>query len=105
MSDFAGDREIGDDARALLIQGCERWVQQWDHVDGVLTGFVVIVETMGTDGLPNLVWASGNGMPPENDPSVQSGLARWRIRGMCADVCSVLDAMLTRWYVRADDDD
>lgn len=87
---------IKDEARALLLSGCERWVDQWEHTEGsVLTGWLVIVETVRPGGSVDVTWATGNGMPTAED---LGGLPRHRADSLARQVSREIDAMEVERY-------
>lgn len=93
--------QIRDEARDLVLRGAQTWIDSYERTrGGVVTGFVLIVESVDTDGDPSLVWASGNGLPTTDDGG---GLSRWRILGMVGDVAAQMQAIVTRWYMQADE--
>jgi hypothetical protein len=92
MTDY--DMEAADQARELAHQAAGRHIDQWEHTAGsVVTGYVLITETVRPDGTPDLTWLTGNGMPTDDQ---QGGLAAWRISGMCHRIITEIDAATVR---------
>lgn len=100
---MARDIGIQDEARADMLAACAKWIDQWDDFQGsIVTGFVVIVETLvGTDS-PVLSFASGNGAATDDQAG---GLARWRIDGMCREVSNEMAAIVFNWRRETGDTD
>lgn len=93
------DKEAENEGRTLAHQAAARYIDQWEHTEGsIVTGYVLIAETVRPDGTVDLIWFGGNGMPTEN---LQGGLAAWRINGMCHRVIMEVDAVHQR-HVRGE---
>lgn len=91
-------KEIQGEARDLMLQGAQMWIDSYERTEGgVLTGFLLIIESMDTDGEPELLWASGNGLPTSNGGG---GLPRWRLLGMVQDIANQMVAIVNRWYMK-----
>lgn len=80
-----------DRAREHVIEAARNWLSQWEdsNSESVVTGYVLVVESMHPDGHPRLTWMTGNGMPPTKE---NGGLPPWRVRGMCGEVISDINA-------------
>lgn len=92
MTDY--DMEAADQARALAHEAAARHIDQWEHTAGsVVTGYILITETVRLDGSPDLTWLTGNGMPTKEQ---QGGLAAWRVSGMCHRVIAEINAAIER---------
>lgn len=90
-----------NEARESLLAGCEKWIDQWDHTEGsVLTGWVVILETVRPDGTIDASWASGNGDRIGEDGG---GLASHRVDALARQVSREIDAIEIRRYMRHED--
>ena len=94
MRDEDADLTLADEGRALAVQAAAKYIDQWEVTAGsVVTGYVLIAETVRPDGSPDLTWFTGNGMPADNQ---QGGLAAWRVTGMCQRVIGEINAGLNR---------
>lgn len=88
------DMEAADEARTLAHQAAGRHIDQWEHTAGsVVTGYVLIAETVRPDGTIDLTWLTGNGMPTDDQAG---GLAAWRVSGMCHRVIAEINAAIDR---------
>ena len=95
------DHELADDARALIIKAAQMSSDTFEwSAGGIVTGFVLIVETTKPGEDPNLTWVSGNGMPTEEGGG---GLPRWRMTGMMKDVITQVEAAIWRWRMRGEE--
>lgn len=100
MSD-GDDFDLQDEGRALILQAAQMSVDATEFsAGGVVTAYVLVVESVGTDGEANLTWITGNGLPAG---SGQGGLARWRLMGMLTDVVTQAQAAIWRWRLRGED--
>lgn len=96
-----GDYKLSDEGRALVLEAAQLAVDGLDHsAGGVVTGYILVVESVGQDGNANLTWVSGNGMPTEDG---EGGLARWRLIGMLEDVVTQAQAAIWRWRLRGEE--
>jgi hypothetical protein len=88
------DLDLADEGRTLAAQAAAKYIDQWEWTAGsVVTGYVLISETVRPDGTVDLTWFTGNGMPTEEQ---QGGLASWRIAGMCQRVIAEINAGINR---------
>lgn len=102
MSDPLNYREIQDEARAKVIEAAQMYIDGQEQTQGgVITGWVLIVESADPDTTHSISWCTGNGMPTGD---AQGGLARWRMIGMIEDLRASIQAWLTAWYVRTGDE-
>lgn len=93
---------LQDEARELVIQAAQKSVDTHPHsAGGVVTGYVLVVESVGADGQPNLTWVAGNGLPTGDGAG---GLGRWRVIGMLQDVVTQAQASVWRWKLRGEQD-
>jgi hypothetical protein len=91
-------------ARGQVVEAAQAWIDQYEGFEGsVVTGYVLIVESIRL-GQPHVhTWATGDGSMPEGEagdgelahggtPDMDRGpLPAWRVRGLCAEVLSCLD--------------
>lgn len=77
------------EARRLASDAAAAWVTQEEGTEGVIvTGYVLAIECIGTDGQYGLFWATGDGRPPDPDGDDLAGLAPHRVTGIlrgCVD--------------------
>lgn len=100
MSD-GDDFDVQDEGRGLILQAAQKSVDATEHsAGGVVTGYILVVESMGGDGEANITWISGNGMPTAKG---QGGLPRWRMAGMLMDVATQVQAAIWRYRLRGED--
>lgn len=93
--------ELADEARALIIEAAQKSADTFEWAaGGIVTGYVLVVETTRPGEEPNLTWVSGNGMPTE---AGSGGLPRWRMTGMLRDVITQIDASVWRWRLRGEE--
>jgi hypothetical protein len=96
------DFRLQDEARELLIEAAQKAVDtHLRSAGGVITGYVLVVESVGAGGQPSLTWVSGNGMPTGQG---EGGLGRWRAIGMLMDVVTQAQASIWRWKLRGEPD-
>jgi hypothetical protein len=97
------DWELSDEARAQILDAAQKQVDSLPHAaGGVITGFVLIVESVRPGEDADLVWTSGNGMPTSEGAG---GIARWRLLGMLEDVKIQAQAAIWRWRLRGEERD
>ena len=95
-------QEIQDAARAKVVEAAQEYISGQAHTEGgIVTGWVLVVESADTDGTHSISWCTGNGMPTGGS---QGGLARWRMVGMLQDVISSVQGWVTAWYMKREDD-
>lgn len=73
------------EARKLMIEACEEFIDQWDVTTGsIVTGFVVVIESVRPDGSQDCLWSTGTGAEPV--PGREEGLMPWRVEGLVRKV-------------------
>lgn len=51
-----------------MLDGIGKWIDQWDWTAGsVVTGWVVVAETVRPDGTTDVTWTGGDGSATAND--------------------------------------
>lgn len=88
-----GDGQLKDEARAMMVEACGKWIDQWDHTAGsIVTGFLVAVETVRPDGTQDVTWATGSGTDTEGN---KGGLPSHRAYALARHVERELDAYMS----------
>lgn len=83
MSDF--DPDLRMSARTKAAESAADWVHQWEICEGsIVTGYVLIVESVRPDGTQDCSWMTGSGGPP--DEHNRERLSRWRVEGLAREV-------------------
>lgn len=101
MANSPRDEKLAEEARALILEGIGKWVDQWDWVAGsAVTGWVVVVETMRPDGGLDVTWTQGDGSPTAN---AGGGLAYHRADALVRHVSRSIDTHLIARNLRDDE--
>lgn len=97
------EQEIKAEARALALAACERWIDQWEHTErSVVTGWLLVAETVRPNGAIDVTWTTGNGNAIGDNTALDNGLPLHRIDSLARQVSREIDAMEIRGYIRED---
>jgi hypothetical protein len=71
-------------ARTGIVDAAQQALAQFDHTtDAMITGYVMAVEYLGSDGDYQVWWLCGTGQPSEES---LAGLPSWRVEGLARKV-------------------
>ncbi len=96
---------LRDEARAAALVAAQKYLNSLEIGDQVVTGFILAVESIGSGGVPQVNWATGNGDSTSED--FPSGLAAPRIFGIIRIIDIDVDdwSRKTRGSARTESDD